>query len=116
MNKIPESSDNDNLNIVIVSHGLTIRILLMRLFSWTTEQVESLTSPENGEVRIMELTGDDEEYSLALHHDDQTLEKWGLSPQMIVDQKKRAYGPKVVDHLTSYFDLLPHINLDFGKK
>ncbi|KAM3286397.1 phosphoglycerate mutase-like protein AT74 [Capsicum chacoense] len=116
MNKIPESSDNDNLNIVMISHGLTIRILLMRLFSWTTEQVESLTSPENGEVRIMELTGDDGEYSLALHHDDQTLEKWGLSPQMIVDQKKRAYGPKVVDHLTSYFDLLPHINLDFGKK
>ncbi|XP_059274739.1 phosphoglycerate mutase-like protein AT74 [Lycium ferocissimum] len=105
MDKIPHSA-NDNLNIVIISHGLTVRVLLMRFFRWTAEQVENLTSPKNAEVRIMEL-GHEGEYSLALYHDVQTLEKWGLSPEMIVDQKQRAFGPKVdLDKcfFTSYFE------------
>lgn len=57
----------------------------MRLFKWTTEEADSLISPKNGEIRIMELG-----YSFALHHDHQTLQKWGLSPQMIVDQKQKS--------------------------
>ncbi|WMV07610.1 hypothetical protein MTR67_000995 [Solanum verrucosum] len=89
MEEICESGSDDNLNIVIISHGLTIRIILMRLFKWTAEEVESLISPKNGEIRILEL-GHEGKYSLALHHDDKTLEKWGLSPQMILDQKQRA--------------------------
>ncbi|KAH0724736.1 hypothetical protein KY284_000601 [Solanum tuberosum] len=88
MEEICESG-SDNLNIVIISHGLTIRIILMRLFKWTAEEVESLISPKNGEIRILEL-GHEGKYSLALHHDDKTLEKWGLSPQMILDQKQKA--------------------------
>ncbi|XP_016488288.1 phosphoglycerate mutase-like protein AT74 [Nicotiana tabacum] len=111
---------NDDINLIIISHGLTIRVLLMRLFRWTAEQVDNLTSPKNAEVRIMEL-GHEGEYSLALHHDDQTLEKWGLSPEMIANQKLRAYPPKVdLDKRvfsTNYFDHLANIfNLDVKKK
>ncbi|XP_060182638.1 phosphoglycerate mutase-like protein AT74 [Lycium barbarum] len=105
MDKIPHSA-NDNLNIVIISHGPTVGVLLVRFFRWTAEQVENLTSPKNAVVRIMEL-GHEGEYTLALYHDDQTLEKWGLSPEMIVDQKQRAFGHKVdLDKcfFTSYFE------------
>ncbi|KAK4364375.1 hypothetical protein RND71_015733 [Anisodus tanguticus] len=51
------------------------------------EQVENLINPKNAEVQIMDL-GFDSEYSLA-------FEKWGLSPQMIVDQMKRDFGPNL---------------------
>ncbi|CAN4092555.1 unnamed protein product [Withania somnifera] len=100
MDRIPQCAKG-NLNIIIISHGLTVRILLMSMFSWTAEQVDSLISPKNGEVRIMEI-GHEGEYSLTFHHDDETLRKWGLSPQMIDDQKQRAYGPKPDLH-KSYF-------------
>lgn len=36
------------------------------------------------------------EYSLAIHHDEETLKAWGLSPEMIGDQKGRAWGPAAV--------------------
>nr|XP_016442624.1 PREDICTED: phosphoglycerate mutase-like protein AT74 [Nicotiana tabacum] len=93
MDMIPYGAKED-LNVVVISHGLTIRVLLMKIFRWTPEQIDNLVSPKNAEVRIMEL-GNEGEYSLALHHDDQTLGKWGLSAEMIVDQKLRAYGPTV---------------------
>lgn len=81
----------DELNIVIVSHGLAIRIFLMRWFKWTAEQFESLKSPKNCEFRVLEL-GSSGEYSLAIQHDEQTMNSWGLSPEMIEDQKQRAHA------------------------
>ncbi|CAI9102315.1 OLC1v1000561C1 [Oldenlandia corymbosa var. corymbosa] len=77
------------LNIVIVSHGLSIRVFLMRWFKWSAEQFDALKSPKNCEIRVLEL-GSSGEYSLAIQHDDQTLQGWGLSPEMIDDQKQRA--------------------------
>lgn len=81
--------EEEELNLMIVSHGLAIRIFLMRWFRWTVEQFERLKNPKNCEFRVMQL-GDGGEYSLALHHDDARLRAWGLSPQMIADQKLRA--------------------------
>ncbi|KAI3455785.1 hypothetical protein Pfo_012448 [Paulownia fortunei] len=84
----------DELNLVIVSHGLAIRIFLMKWFRWTVEQFERLKNPKNCEFRVMQLGGGGE-YSLAIHHDDEKLRAWGLSPEMIADQKLRALGPKM---------------------
>ena len=41
-------------NIVIVSHGLFIRLFLMRYFKWTVEQFEELENPSNAGVIILE--------------------------------------------------------------
>ncbi|KAJ7547902.1 hypothetical protein O6H91_08G108900 [Diphasiastrum complanatum] len=77
------------LNVIVVSHGVTMRVFLMRWFKWTTEQFEQLNNPKNCEVRVMQL-GSGGEYSLALHHSNSELEEWGLSSEMIADQEFRA--------------------------
>ncbi|KAF8107661.1 hypothetical protein N665_0118s0029 [Sinapis alba] len=81
------------LNFVIVSHGLTSRVFLMKWFKWTVEQFEALNNPGNSEIRVMEL-GQGGDYSLAIHHSEEELEKWGLSPEMIADQKWRVNAHK----------------------
>ncbi|MBK8586382.1 MAG: histidine phosphatase family protein [Bacteroidetes bacterium] len=43
-------------NIVIVSHGMTIRLFLMRWFHWTVEEFEKIENPDNCQVIIMEKT------------------------------------------------------------
>ncbi len=42
------------LNTLIVTHGLTLRLFLMRWFHWTVEEFESLRNPLNGEVVVMQ--------------------------------------------------------------
>lgn len=81
------------LNFVIVSHGLTSRVFLMKWFKWTVEQFEALNNPGNSEIRVMEL-GQGGDYSLAIHHKEEELERWGLSPEMIADQKWRVNAHK----------------------
>lgn len=47
-------------NAVIVSHGMTVRLFMMRWFHWTVEEFETLRNPKNAEIIIMEqdeLTG-----------------------------------------------------------
>ncbi len=41
-------------NAVIVSHGMTIRLFLMRWFHWTVEEFETLRNPRNAEMIYME--------------------------------------------------------------
>ncbi|KAF5188773.1 Phosphoglycerate mutase-like protein at74 [Thalictrum thalictroides] len=79
----------DEMNLIIVSHGLMSRVFLMKWFKWTVEQFEHLNNLGNCEFRVMQL-GPGGEYSLAIHHSDEELEQWGLSPEMIADQKWRA--------------------------
>ncbi|WOL16478.1 hypothetical protein Cni_G25265 [Canna indica] len=81
--------DNPDVNLVIVSHGLTSRVFLMKWFKWTVDQFERLNNPGNCEVRVMQL-GPSGEYSLAIHHSPEELERWGLSLDMITDQQWRA--------------------------
>ncbi|KAF6171637.1 hypothetical protein GIB67_042152 [Kingdonia uniflora] len=80
---------SEEINLVIVSHGLTSRVFLMKWFKWTVEQFELLNNFGNCEFRVMQL-GPGGEYSLAVHHTDEELRQWGLSPEMIADQKSRA--------------------------
>lgn len=88
MNRLHIDPSHD-LNLIIVSHGLTSRVFLMKWFKWTVEQFEHLNNLENCEFRVMQL-GDGGEYSLAIHHTEEELREWGLSSEMIADQKWRA--------------------------
>lgn len=84
---------SDDLNLIIVSHGLASRVFLMKWFKWTVEQFELLNNFENCEFRVIQL-GSGGEYSLAVHHTDEELLGWGLSPDMVADQKWRACASK----------------------
>lgn len=48
-------SDKD-YNLIIVSHGLTMRIILMRWFRWTVQEFETLVNPRNAVPVVMERT------------------------------------------------------------
>jgi broad specificity phosphatase PhoE len=41
-------------NTLIVTHGMTLRIFLMRWLHWTVEEYESLENPNNCQVVVME--------------------------------------------------------------
>ncbi|XP_047983234.1 phosphoglycerate mutase-like protein AT74H [Salvia hispanica] len=82
---------SNEMNLIVVSHGLTILLFLMKWFNWTVNQFEELANPANCEYRVLEL-GPDGEYSLASYHQLDELKKWGLSDEMIEDQIIRARG------------------------
>eukprot|EP00897_Mesotaenium_endlicherianum_P004291 jgi/Mesen1/3890/ME000208S02898 len=73
---------NSSLNIVLVMHGLTMRVFLTRWFKWTVEQFEGLWNPGNCDIRVMQR-GSGGEYSLAVMHSRDEMKAWGLSPSMI---------------------------------
>ena len=41
-------------NALIVTHGMTLRIFLMRWLHWTVEEYEALANPDNCQVIVME--------------------------------------------------------------
>lgn len=43
-------------NAVIVTHGMTLRLFLMRWLHWSVEEFESYANPENCQLVIMERT------------------------------------------------------------
>lgn len=50
-------------NTLIVTHGMTLRIFLMRWFHWSVEEFENIRNPENCQIIIMEQ-GKDNKYQL----------------------------------------------------
>lgn len=52
-------------NILIVSHGLTMRIICMRFLHWGVEQLEDVWNPDNGEVWVLERHPDTARYVLS---------------------------------------------------
>jgi broad specificity phosphatase PhoE len=46
-------------NVLIVTHGLTLRLFLMRWLHWSVEMFESAASPSNCQIVIMEKQEDD---------------------------------------------------------
>lgn len=93
MNRLtkPANTKQPEVNLVIVSHGVTMRVFLMRWFKWTVDQFEKLNNPKNCEVRVMQLSKGGE-YSLLVHHSPEELREWGLSEDMIKDQECRRDG------------------------
>jgi len=51
-------------NILIVTHGMTLRLFLMRWFHWSVEDFELLRNPLNCKIVIMQKDSDDR-YNLA---------------------------------------------------
>ncbi|EEF49780.1 phosphoglycerate mutase-like protein AT74 [Ricinus communis] len=117
MNRLQKDPSSD-LNLIIISHGLTCRVFLMKWFKWTVDQFERLNNPGNCEYRVMEL-GDGGEYSLAIHHTDEEMQEWGLSPEMIADQKWRVHAHRGDwnESCSWYFDsFFDHLKLDSNKE
>ncbi|XP_072968447.1 phosphoglycerate mutase-like protein AT74H isoform X3 [Typha angustifolia] len=50
----PPGERTPNMNIVIVSHGLTLRVFLMRWYKWSVEQFEGLSNFDNGGALVMQ--------------------------------------------------------------
>ncbi|KAI3847700.1 hypothetical protein MKX03_013622 [Papaver bracteatum] len=116
-NRLQQDESDEEINLVIVAHGSSTRVMLMKLFGWTVEQFEYLKKFENGEIRTMQL-GSGGEYSLAVHHSDEELEKWGLSQEMISDQRwrltanKGEWNKKCSLYRDGFFDHLQHSSDD----
>ena len=65
-------------NVLIVTHGLTMRLFCMRWLHWSVAEFESLSNPGNAETRTLELRQD------GRYHLDRPFEHW-CTP--------RPYGP-----------------------
>ena len=81
------------MNLIVVSHGITILLCLMKWFNCTVDKFEDLINPTNCENLVLEL-GPNGEYSLASHHQLDHLKIWGLSDEMIEDQIIRPRGQR----------------------
>ncbi|MFF1558786.1 histidine phosphatase family protein [Streptomyces sp. NPDC058279] len=57
-------------NVLLVTHGLTMRLFCMRWFHWSVAEFEALSNPGNGEFRTLQL-GPDGRYRL-----DRPFERW----------------------------------------
>ncbi|MBT2414927.1 histidine phosphatase family protein [Streptomyces sp. ISL-12] len=57
-------------NVLLVTHGLAMRLFCMRWFHWTVAEFESLSNPGNGEIRMLVL-GEDGKYRL-----DRPFDRW----------------------------------------
>ncbi|MFD5556021.1 histidine phosphatase family protein [Streptomyces sp. NPDC127068] len=64
-----EESDHP-ANVLLVTHGLTMRLFCMRWFHWSVAEFESLSNPGNGEVRVLELGADGK------YHLDRPFDSW----------------------------------------
>ncbi|KAK7366740.1 hypothetical protein VNO80_08737 [Phaseolus coccineus] len=82
----PPGEKKTEMNLVIVSHGLTLRVFLMRWYKWTVQQFEGLNNMGNGNMLVMEK-GYGGRYSLLMHHDEEELREFGLTDEMLIDQE-----------------------------
>ncbi|XP_062146356.1 phosphoglycerate mutase-like protein AT74H isoform X1 [Alnus glutinosa] len=87
----PPGNRNPNMNLVIVSHGLTLRVFLMRWYKWTVEQFERLNNLGNGKMVVMEK-GYGGRYSLLVHHTEEELREFGLTEEMLMDQEWQKFA------------------------
>jgi broad specificity phosphatase PhoE len=42
-------------NVLIITHGMTLRLFLMRWFHWSVEEFETIRNPKNCQVVILQL-------------------------------------------------------------
>lgn len=87
----PPGERSPNMNLVIVSHGLTLRVFLMRWYKWTVDQFEGLTNFGNGGMLVMQ-TGYGGRYSLLVHHSVEELRAFGLTEAMLDDQMWQKFA------------------------
>ncbi|XP_071708209.1 phosphoglycerate mutase-like protein AT74H [Rutidosis leptorrhynchoides] len=110
----PPGEQSPNMNLVIVSHGLTLRVFLMRWYKWTVEQFERLNNMQNGNMIVMQ-TGEGGRYSLLVHHTEQQMLDFGLTQEMLDDQhwqKTAKPGELNYEWLTSGPSFFTHLDDD----
>ncbi|KAI4326917.1 hypothetical protein L6164_019435 [Bauhinia variegata] len=112
----PPAEQNTEMNLVIVSHGLTLRVFLMRWYKWTVHQFEGLHNMGNGNMLVMER-GFGGRYSLLMHHHEKELRAFGLTDEMLIDQEwHKAARPADLNYdcpmVNSFF---PHLHQDTGR-
>ncbi|KAF6162196.1 hypothetical protein GIB67_008325 [Kingdonia uniflora] len=113
----PPGQRNPNMNLVIVSHGLTLRVFLMRWYKWTVEQFEGLNNFNNGGMIVME-TGEGGRYSLLVQHTPEELKHFGLTEEMLTDQewqKTAKPGELNYENLTSGPSFFTHFDEELNK-
>jgi len=76
MSSLFRHMDNPNRarhdNVLIVSHGIVMRMILMRFLRWTVEEYEMVFNPDN--CAIWMLTRDEHgEYALAREHENECI-------------------------------------------
>ncbi|MFI1971353.1 histidine phosphatase family protein [Streptomyces cinnamoneus] len=57
-------------NVLLVTHGLTMRLFCMRWLHWTVAEFECLSNPGNAEIRMLQLGAD------GRYHLDRPFERW----------------------------------------
>ncbi|MEU1376687.1 histidine phosphatase family protein [Streptomyces triculaminicus] len=57
-------------NVLLVTHGLTMRLFCMRWLHWSVSEFESLSNPGNAETRMLVLGSD------GRYHLDRPFERW----------------------------------------
>lgn len=60
---------HENVNVVLVTHGLTMRLFLMRWFRLTVQEFETSCNPENGCIIVMDRCTDEDLEKRALTSD-----------------------------------------------
>jgi len=69
------------VNLVLVTHGLALRIFLMRWFHWTVEEFEEVYNPDNAEPIVLERRS---------VHDDEDWVKGKLHTKMVYQLSKES--------------------------
>jgi broad specificity phosphatase PhoE len=91
----------EDCTVVIVTHGLTLRVFLMRWYKWSVEMFERCRNARNGELVVMER-GKGGRYTMLNEQngqDEEWLAKFGFNEEMIADQVWAKDAP--VDGLNS---------------
>jgi len=55
-----EGHDLDEVNLCVVTHGLTLRLILMRWFQYSVHEFEESRNPDNGAIVILKRHIDDD--------------------------------------------------------
>ena len=78
----------ENCTVVIITHGLTLRVFLMRWYKWTCDMFDRIRNPGNAELVVMER-GERGRYSMLVEamQGEEFLEKMGFNEAMIDDQR-----------------------------
>jgi len=96
--------------VVIVSHGLTLRVFMMRWYKWTVDMFECVRNLQNAGLVIMER-GTGGRFSLAVRHTVEDLRRLGLTREMIDDQiwqmsaSPKSYNSRWPTSGPAFFDL-----------
>lgn len=83
--------ENFPANVVLVTHGMTLRLFLMRWFRWTVEEFETLRNPKNGDIVVMELDDSTNKYKLVTQLKRKKIHEDDCYPWTIVKQPGNLY-------------------------